>query len=138
MLYSFLLFAGLALLGAVYMCRAGFAVLKKAGLVNSTRVAGWLTAMNVFLAVLLAPTSIALHFMTKRYFDIPTACIWYLFGLVNPIMLWGAVYFFIKFLALFRWCPSRFWIFSTISGILFGWTAWLLLNFLFFSDIIFT
>lgn len=137
MQYYFLLFAIVALLGAVYMSRYGFVVLRNSGLDNSIRVARWLVSMNVVLALLLAPTAIALHFMMQLYFNIPVVCSWFIFGLVNPILLFAVVNLFIKFLAAFRSCPSRFWIFSTISGILFGWSAWLSLSYLFLSDLFF-
>ena len=127
--YYFLLFAGLALLGAIYTSRSGFAALKRANI--DTRAARWLTILNLLIAMLLAPAAIHLHFKMKHYFEMPSMYIWCIFGLGNPILFFVAVYFFIKSLAVLRLCPSRFWTLFTISGILFGWSFWLLLSFLF-------
>jgi hypothetical protein len=129
--YWFLLFAGLALLGAIYTSRSGFAALRQSNL--SIRGAKWLTAMNLLIAMLLAPAAIHLHFLTKHYFGMPSMYVWCFYGLGNSMLFFVAVYFFIKSLATFRLWPSRFWTFFTASGILFGWSFWLLLSFLFLT-----
>jgi len=131
-IYCFLLFAGLALLGAIYLSHSGFAALKQSNL--DTRVTKWLTAMNVLLALLFAPAAIVLHFRTKYYYPPAVSNLEWLFpGLGGPILFFVIVVFFIKLLPSFCSYPKKFWFTFTASAILFGWSAWFLLVFLFLT-----
>jgi hypothetical protein len=127
-------FAGLTFLGAIYTSYSGFAVLKKSGLINAARIMGWLTTINVLLALPLAPATITLHFMMPHYSNSITTVQYDLYGLGGPVLLFAIVHFGIKSLPAFRVYPAKLWKHSTISGILFGWSAWSFLSYFFLTS----
>lgn len=131
--YYFLLFAGLALLGAIYTSRSGFTALKQSNI--DTRTARWLTVMNVFLALPVAVAAMVLHFAVPHFYgpyDLATP-IFCLTGLGSPLVFFVGTHVGLKCIPRLRLYPIKFWIYSTASGILFGWSAWTLLSYRLFT-----
>lgn len=131
--YYFLLFAGLALLGAIYTSRSGFAALKRANI--DTRAARWLTAMSVLLALPVAVAAVLLHFIVPHFYgpyDLATP-IFCLTGLGSPLVIFMGIHAGLKRIPRFRLYPIRFWTYSAASGMLLSWSAWTLLSYRLFT-----
>lgn len=129
--FILIILAGLAFLGAIYMCCSAFAVLSTSALDKASRVGVGLTAMNVILALPLAAAGLALHFTVPHFYgDFDLAMpIFYFSGLGCPAVCIVAIYYGVKRIPIFRLYPARLWFKLAVSGILFCWSVWALLSY---------